>query len=154
MELKAFNEKIKSVRQSKDLPIPFLKPDLSNLDEIRAFMDNAKYIRGFDFDVASGDNEFTQIQLTGEAQFLLGIKFFIVQEQPQNYQESTFRWLQNNDVVIDDSNITLYTSAGQYNIYLYEYFTLFRPLTGRDTFKLNINNPQDAYKLYLNIYYI
>ncbi len=154
MKYHDINTRLQSIRTNKNIPIPTLKPDLSNIKEIRDFMNTAKYIKGFELDIASGDNTIDRIKLNGDAQFLLGIKIDVIQEQPENWNFSTFRWIQNNDVVIEDSPIVLYTSQPQYHIYLNEYFTLFRPLNGMDTFKMIVNNPGDKYTLRINLYYI
>lgn len=155
MNVGDFNKRVAEIRTARNIPIPTLKPDLSNIKEIREYMNTAKYIKGFNFDIATGVNLITNIKLTGEAQFLLGIKFSIIQgTDPQTWPLSRFTWTQNNDVVIDDSAIEVYTSNPQRHIYLNEYFTLFRPLNGMDTFKLQVNNPGDAFELRCNVYYI
>ncbi len=155
MNPKLINERLQAVAVDKRLPIPLIKQDLSNIKEVRDFLNTAKYVKGLTVDIATGDNTINNIKLTGTAKFLLGIKFYITQKgEETNWNFSTFRWIQNNEVIIDDVPLVLYTSIPSFTIYCEEFYTLFRPLSGSDTFKLEVNNPNDAFKLYAVLYYI
>ena len=155
MNVQKMNAHLQNVAQEKGIPIPAIRQDLSNIKQVRDFLNTAKYVKGFVIDIANGQNTIDNIKLTGTAKFLLGIKFFVVQtEEVVDWQLSRFRWLQNNEVIIDDVPIVLYTTIPQFTIYCDEFYTLFRPLSGVDVFKLEINNPGQAYKLYPVLYYV
>ena len=133
---------------------PVIRNDLSNIAQVRQYMEWVKSVNGYMIDLPTGLSEFTQVNLPGTAKVMLGLKFLPLVQDGDVRNDIIFSLNLNNENVIRESNLLFYTASTPNNVLAAEYNSLIRPLSGTDNFVLNFNNPATAGKLYMNIYWM
>ena len=118
------------------------------IDTVRAFIKNQKRVKGFEFAIAAGSNPDLEISLSGTARMFLG--FAVTQTITDVATRAKGLTLViNNDIVIDNVNIDKFGPEFTDD----EFYFYPRPLSGTDTFKLDIIG-QGANTIFLSAYYI
>jgi len=115
---------------------------------VQAFIRNQKRARGFEFPIIAGNNSDLRIELSGSARMMLG--FAITQTESAVLDRAKgMSFTVNNDLIIDNVNVDKFGPEFTDD----EFYFYPRPLSGTDTFKLNIVG-QNANIIFMTIYYI
>ena len=138
---------LKTYNQTNQFPG---KTKTNTIEQIRKWTKEQKKIKGFNFTIAIG-NSIQNLQLPGEARFLLGFKIFT--STPPSMVD--FSIILNNEQMIDGANINvmniLPTAGNNYQ----EYLPINRQLSGQDTLDISFrNNDGAAYLSTLMAFYL
>lgn len=114
-----------------------------SVKDVKNYFERAKRIKGFSFDLSSGNNEGLNINLPGDAKLMLGLSII-------DKTNSNFTLLINNDIAVNAVNTKFLSDIFTDS----EYYYLPRPLSGSDDIEVSFNGVVDAGNAKIAIYYI
>jgi hypothetical protein len=125
-----------------------------SIDQIRTLIKKQNRIKGYNFSVVTGTNNFN-LQLSGTARILLGLalvpRTITAQIGSDGFTQITGVTLKvNNEIVIENLDPNFLTNFFNND----EYYYLPRPLSGTDEITLTFTNPGATEQASLAIYYI
>ena len=121
-----------------------------SIEQLRAYTKDQKKIKGFRFAIPVSVS-LQNLQLPGEARFLLGFKIFTA-TQPFLVG---FSILLNNEQIVDNANVNMLNILSIASNNQQEYLKIHRMLSGQDTLTIQFDN-QDvaAYDAHLMAFYL
>ena len=125
-----------------------------SIDQIRTLIKKQNRIKGYNFSVVTGTNNFN-LQLSGTARILLGLalvpRTLTASIGNEGFTQITGVTLKvNNEIVIENLDPNFLTNFFNND----EYYYLPRPLSGTDEITLTFTNPGATEQASLAIYYI
>jgi len=146
-------------RKSKFFTIPTVGGDADvrpgkrlglSVSQVRDLIKREKRCKGFNFDLATGDNNNLRVQLPGTAYVWLGFVFSFSKLQAAQEPDGTCSLVINNETVVEDVFVQFFGPDFTDE----EYYFIPRPLSGQDDVKFVVNGVSATYTLNVNTYYL
>lgn len=128
---------------------PAFNSNLS-MQDVRQFIQMQPRCTGVPFTAPIGQFTINNIQLPGDARLFLGLIFGNTGLRASD--TDTFTMTLNNNKIIDNGSIVLFSSANSQSVTT-QYYQFLQPLTGKDVFTFQLNTA-GGYQSVLQLHYI
>lgn len=119
-------------------------------EEVQEYIQRQKKSQGYEVSIATGDNNsLRNVELPGDARVMLGFALDFL-DTAGNPVTGKLKMELNNEVMIDDTNITFFDS----NFTDSEYYFYPRPMSGQTKLKISVMGVANAYTLIANFVYL